>query len=214
VIGATPLHLPSDLQLARFALATQQKPLNILVSGCIAGDLCGVDGSNYGGPGFLSALFSLAKVRVTRFCPENFSFGTPRAVCDIRGGNGYDVLDGRARVLSESGEDWTSGMIAAAKHMLALARSSNADLAILMDISAACGSQVIYEGSRLNPAPKYQTGPGVCAAMLIRAGVPVVSQRDFATLARLFEALGAPVPNDLPRRDHHDSSWYRDYFRI
>ncbi|MFZ1989681.1 MAG: DUF523 domain-containing protein [Alphaproteobacteria bacterium] len=206
-------HFPSEEDFRRFAEATAQSPLSILMSGCLGGELCGFDGSNYGGPGFLAALFSLPNVRITRFCPENFAFGTPRALCDIHGGNGFDVLDGKARVLTESGEDWTSRALAAAERMLQIAHEADAGLAVLMDISASCGSQVIYDGNRRVPSPKYQRGPGVCAARLMRAGIPVISQRDFATLSRLFDALGASFPSAVPRHDHHETDWYRDYFK-
>ena len=105
----------------------------------------------------------LANVDAIHFCPEDFAFGTPRAISDINGGVGTDVLDGKARVLASTGEDWTEGMITAANEMLARARVHGAQLAVLMDISAACGSQVIYRGAR-SKAP-HQIGQGVCAAV-------------------------------------------------
>ena len=52
------------------------------------------------------------------FCPEDLAFGTPREISDIHGGTGFDVLDGQARVLSESGRDWTAAMLEAAHAML------------------------------------------------------------------------------------------------
>ncbi len=45
-------------------------------------------------------------VKAVTFCPEDYSFGTPRSLPDIHGGNGFDVLDGKARVLTDKGEDW------------------------------------------------------------------------------------------------------------
>jgi uncharacterized protein YbbK (DUF523 family) len=48
-----------------------------------------------------------------KFCPEEYSFGSPREMCDIHGGTGMDVLDGKAKVLSDSGIDWSEGMIKA-----------------------------------------------------------------------------------------------------
>jgi uncharacterized protein YbbK (DUF523 family) len=207
-----PAHLPSDKDFARFALATPQTPLNILTSACLAGDLVGVDGSDNGGPRYLAPLFAMPNVRVTRFCPENFSYGTPRPMSDLHGGNGFDVLDGRARVVAEDGTDWTAGMTRAAERMLEIARAAKTDIAILMDISAACGSQVIYDGNRKGASPIYQKGPGLSAALLIRSGIPVISQRNFASLAHLFKALGGELPAELPRRDHHEIDWYKSYF--
>ncbi len=126
-------------------------------------------------------------------------------------GDGHDVLDGRARVLSESGEDWTEGMIAAAHHMLEIARANEVRLAVLMDISAACGSQVIYRGARSTAA--HQIGQGVCAALLVRNGVPVVSQRDFKTLNAIFRKLDGKSGVRPELTDHHEIEWYRTYFQ-
>jgi hypothetical protein len=54
----------------------------------------------------------------------------------------------------------------------------------------------------------------VCAALLIRGGIPVMSQRDLRTLALLFRKLGHEelAPPD-GARDHHESEWYQAHFR-
>ena len=152
----------------------------------------------------------LPNVAAVTFCPETLAFGSPRAPCDIEGGDGSDVLAGRARMISAEGDDWTEGIVAAAHAMLRLAREHDARLAVLMDISASCGSQVIYAGQRATAG--YQAAPGVCAALLIDHGVPVISQRDYKTmdliLARLDRAH-APLPDT---RDHHESDWFKSYF--
>ena len=140
--------LPSPDLIASWPQFTSHNPLRVLVSGCLANIPVGYDGSTYGAHPHIAQLLTLANVRATVFCPENFSFGTPRALCDIHGGDGHDVLAGRARVLTVDGQDWTAGMVRAAREMLRAATESNVRLAILMDISAACGSQVIYSGAR------------------------------------------------------------------
>jgi uncharacterized protein YbbK (DUF523 family) len=140
------------------------------------------------------------------FCPEDFAFGTPREIPDIDGGNGFDVLDGRARVISSSGQDWTTAMLDAAEAMRELAHREQVRLALLMDISAACGSQVIYLGNRRGGV--YQAGQGVCAALLIRDGIPVVSQRDHRTLDRIIGILDPSYEPDTSACDHHESEWY------
>ncbi len=152
----------------------------------------------------------MANVSAVPFCPEDLAFGTPRAMPDIHGGDGHDVLDGHARVLSDQDEGWTEGMIAAACQMLETARRRQVRLAVLTDISAACGSQVVYRGAR--SAAAHQIGQGVCAALLTRNGIPVVSQRDFRTLGRVFRKLGAEIPEGFPPADHHEIEWYRSYF--
>ena len=183
----------------------------MLLSGCLAGELVGVDGTSNGDHQHVRQLIQLPNVSAVTFCPEAFSFGTPRATPDIHDGAGEDVLDGRARVLSDTGEDWTDGMIAAAHKMLEVALANAVRLAVLMDISAACGSQVIYRGARSDGV--RQIGHGVCAALLIRHGVPVTSQRDWRTLDRLFRKLD---PSYAPRTDaidHHETAWYRENLR-
>jgi uncharacterized protein YbbK (DUF523 family) len=186
--------------------------MHVLVSGCLAGRACGYDGTSYGDSQVVRELLGLPNVRAIAFCPEDYSFGTPRELCHIEEGNGCDVLDGKARVFTETGLDWTAPMIRAAEATLDKARMESVHLAVLMDISAACGSQVIYHGPR--NMKQYQKGPGVCAALLIRSGYPVVSQRDFRTLRLLFEKLGAQLPMDDQAVDHHETEWYRSYFAL
>ena len=191
-----------------------ERPLPILFSACLTGLLCGYDGSGYGDYPALTNLLQSPAVRVVRFCPEDYAFGTPREMCDIHGGTGADVLDGKARVLTESGIDWTDGMIRASLKMLETAMKNEVELAILMDTSAACGSQVIYDGNRLAADKKYQTGMGVCAAQLTRHGIPVIAQRDYASLEALFEILDPAYQADLSKKDHHQTEWYLDYFNM
>lgn len=59
----------------------------------------------------------------------------------------------------------------------------------------------------------YRVGVGVAAAMLIRSGIPVVSQRDFRTLGMVFAHLDRPDLAPPGALDHHESDWYRRYFR-
>jgi len=191
---------------------TLSDPLHVLVSACLLGTLCGYDGSSYGDYPGAKRLVDYDTIRLIRFCPEDYAFGTPRELCDIHGGTGLDVLEGRARVLTESGVDWTEGMIRASEAMLDLAQSRQVELAVLMDISAACGSQVIYDGSRLSEKPTYQVGMGVCAAQLHRHGIPVISQRDFASLEILYRKLDPDHRLDPNAIDHHETDWYRAYF--
>jgi len=191
---------------------TIDDPLRILVSACLIGTQCGVDGTSYGEYPTVHKLLHYKNVRLLPFCPENFSFGTPREMCDIHGGTGEDVLDGKAKVITESGVDWTEGLIKAAQRMVTVAKLNNVELCVMMDISAACGSTVIYDGNRLVKNPVYQMGEGVCTALLRRNGFAVISQRDYASLERLYAAID---PNHIvnPNLKNHDKNeWYVGYF--
>lgn len=203
------MHLTEET-IARWPAFTAEAPMRLLVSGCVAGLPCGVDGTSYGEYPVARKIVTMPNVRAVAFCPEESEFGTPREMCNIHGGTGFDVLDGKARVLTESGVDWTAGMIRAAQRMLALAREQRIHLALLLDISAACGSQVIYDGPR--HLKQYQIGAGVCAALLIRNGYPVVSQRDYRTLDRILSHLDPEHVPDPAAVDHHETEWYRTWF--
>lgn len=190
-----------------------EDPLRILVSACLTGITCGYDGTANGTYPSVLRLLSLPTARLIRFCPEEYAFGSPREMCDLHGGSGMDVWEGKARVLSESGIDWTDGLKAASEKMLEVARTHEVEIAVMMDVSAACGSQVVYSGSRFNPNKVYQIGAGVSAALLIRNGFNVISQRDYASLERLYALLDPTHVMDTAAIDHHQTAWYRTYFQ-
>ena len=193
---------------------TKNDPLRILVSACLMGVLCGADGSSYGQYPHIRALANYPNVRITSFCPEDYSFGTPREIPDIQGGNGADVLDGKAMVITETGKDFTEGMVKAAQKILEVAQLNKIELAIMMDVSAACGSQVIYKGHRLSENPEYQIGMGVCAEMLKRNGFKIISQRDYRSLDILLSKIDGSHISNPTALDHNETEWYKEYFRI
>jgi uncharacterized protein YbbK (DUF523 family) len=208
---ATTSHLPSEVEIREWPPFTEHDPLRLLASACLLGVRCGVDGSSYGAPfAHTEHLFHLPNVHTVTFCPEDFAFGTPRATPDIHGGDGFDVLDGRARVLSDTGEDWTGPMVDAANAMLTKALAAGVRLAILTDMSAACGSEVIYRGARIQG--HRRAGQGVCAALLIRHGIGVLSQRDYRTLDRILSKLDPSHKSNPDARDHHETEWYVENF--
>lgn len=184
----------------------------MMMSACLGGVHCGVDGSTNGDHTNLRRWLLRPEVRIVKFCPEDFSFGTPRMTPDNHGGNGFDVLDGKARSLAEDGTDWTEGIVKAAHAMRDLAVKENVALAVLMDISGACGSTVTYSGSRFAENKLYQNGPGVAAAALMRAGIPVISQRDDRSLALLRDLLDGTRAADPSSLDHWEKEWYQGYF--
>lgn len=122
---------------------TPAQPWVILFSGCLTGWACGVDATDYGMGNAVADLLALPTVRVVTFCPEDHALGTPRATPDIHGGDGFDVLDGRARVFDEHGVERTRAMLAGAEAMVRHAIAEGVLFALLTDMSAACGTQVI-----------------------------------------------------------------------
>lgn len=203
------MHENSTLQVRQ---PTKEEPLRIMMSACLLGISVMYDGREFGLYPLLKKIIESPLTKVVHFCPEDYSFGTPRNLPDIHGGNGYDVLLGRARVLTDKGEDWTEGIVTAAHKMLELARENRVELCIMLDISGTCGSSVIYDGSRLIEDKKYQKGPGVAAALLMENGFSVIAQRDFASLEYLKTLLDSEYVADPKALDHHQTPWYQEYF--
>lgn len=199
-------------KINKLRFPTVDQPMRILMSACLAGVQCGFDGSANGEYPSALKLLTYPTVKVFKFCPEEYSFGTPREMCDIHGGTGMDVLNGKGKVLSESGVDWTEGMIKASEKMLELAKTENIEIAVMMDISAACGSQVIYDGNRFATDKRYQIGMGVCAAQLIRHDFTVISQRDYRSLELLYSKLDRSHLIDSTKIDHRETEWFIRYF--
>lgn len=200
---------PAGFDWSRPARATVDDPLRVIFSACLLGHATGWEGGPYTEP-LVVRLAGLPTVRALHFCPENATLGTPRPLTTLHDGHGRDVLAGRARVLETTGRDVTRELVRGAELMLEVARRGRAELAVLLDVSDSCGSHVVYLGA---PEERcYQKGAGVAAAMLMEAGVPVLAQRDGATMQRLVAALDASFVADPGAIDFVEHAWYREYF--
>lgn len=199
--------------LKNLRIPTEDNPLRVLSSACLLGELCAVDGTSYGEFASALKLMQYKNVKLIPFCPEDYAFGTPRETPDCEGGNGDDVLDGNAQVITQTGKDITIEMIEASLKMLEIALENKVELAVLMDSSGACGSQVIYSGSRFSKESTYQIGMGVCAAQLNRNGIKIISQRDFASLEILYSKIDPSHTIKEEAKDHDQHEWYLDYFK-
>jgi len=204
--------MPNQAYIQQLRVPTKEDPLRILVSACLVGVKCGVDGDTYGEYPSVLKLLAYDNVKLIRFCPEDFSFGTPREMCDIHGGDGFDVLEGRAKVLTTSGLDWTEGMIKASERMLKIADEHDIELAVMMDVSAACGNHVIYDGDRYAAEKKYQIGMGVCGAQLSKAGYQIISWREYASLELLYARIDPTHEINTEAQDFDQHEWYVNYF--
>lgn len=137
----------------------------IIVSACLLGQRCRWDGQCFPPEKQLKHLREVIPV-----CPELLGgLAIPREPAEIIGGNGYDVLNNRARVITASGIDVTCAFIKGAEEALRIARQHNADLAILKERSPSCGINHIYQGKNLI------AGMGVTCALLLREGFTVLS---------------------------------------
>lgn len=145
----------------------------VLVSACLAGRACRYDG---GANPDDEVGRLVAEGRAVLVCPEELGgLGTPRPAAEIQGGDGADVLDGRARVVTQAGIDVTEEYLAGAHIALDRARSAGVTTAILKARSPSCGNGCIYDGTFMRSAVP---GDGVTAALLRRQGIEVLSEED------------------------------------
>lgn len=137
----------------------------IVVSACLLGWKCRWDGKIFPHEKRLMNLPDLIAV-----CPEQLGgLATPREPAQIIDGDGFDVLNDRARVINASGIDVTDEFIRGAKAVLKIARQYKVDKAILKERSPSCGVHNIYQGNVL------VSGAGVTCALLSREGFTVLS---------------------------------------
>lgn len=145
----------------------------ILVSACLAGRACRFDGSD-NREDRLAGLISSG--RAVLVCPEDEGgLGTPRPPAEIVGGDGRDVVEGRARVVTKGGRDVTAEYLAGARLALERAREAGASAAVLKARSPSCGKGCIYDGSFTRT---QQVGDGVTTALLEQNGIKVVTEED------------------------------------
>lgn len=145
----------------------------VLVSACLAGRACAYDGSHRAN---LAILDLVRSGRAVLVCPEDEGgLGTPRPAAEVTGGDGADVLDGTARVLTREGVDVSGAYRRGAELAVERARSYGCRTAVLKARSPACGCGAIYDGTFRN---QLIEGDGVAAAALRRAGVDIVMDED------------------------------------
>lgn len=145
----------------------------LAVSACLLGQPCRYDGkSKAHGP-----TCALAKERdVLPLCPECLGgLPTPRLPSEIVGGDGADVLAGKARVLAKDGRDVTEAFLQGAYKALALCQQAGVQKAILKARSPSCGVGAIYDGSF---SGRQRAGAGVCAALLRQKGIALCTEED------------------------------------
>ena len=148
-------------------------PPKILVSSCLVGEKCAYDGKAR----TIGAIKELCdQFGCVRVCPEIAGgLGCPRGFHEISGGTGKDVLEGKARVLSFSGEDRTKHFVRGAEAALKKALQSSVSIAIMKARSPSCGRGRIYAGKFDGT---LRNGNGVTTALLLRHGIKVFTEEE------------------------------------
>lgn len=140
----------------------------ILVSSCLSGVPCRYDGKAKEHERIKLLVESGEAIAV---CPECLGgLPTPRTPSEIVGGDGADVLCGRARVMTSDGRDVTEAFLRGAEAVAEIARKNGIEHAILKADSPSCGCGRIYDGSFTGAKC---SGDGVAAARLRQCGIRV-----------------------------------------
>ena len=157
----------------------------ILVSRCLLGHRVRYDG---GASGPFDQLQQwLDEGRVVPLCPEVAGgLPTPRAAAEIPGGQGGEVLDGHASVITTEGDDVSAEFLSGAYQALDLVQKHGIRIAVLKANSPSCGNLLTYDGTF---SGVKVSGEGVTAALLRRQGVQVFSELELVEAAVALNAL-------------------------
>jgi len=154
-----------------------------MISACLVGIHCRYDGAH---SMCRDLVDSLPSVPFIPFCPEQLGgLPTPRSPSFIKGGDGYDILSGKAKVLNRAGEDVTDSFRKGAQEAYAMARRTGSTLAIMKSRSPSCGLKT----------PHCETaagiGIGVTAAFFKSHGLKVfeLDEDDLFPCRDFFEFL-------------------------
>ena len=155
----------------------------ILASSCLIGKKCAYDGKARTNLKVLK-LCSSSYVKCFDICPELIAgLPCPREKNEIQGGTGREVLEGKAIVISESGQHNTKYFISGAKKVLNMAIKSGISIALMKSNSPSCSNKKIYSGNFDNT---LINGAGVTASLLMKSGIKVLSENE---IDEVFELL-------------------------
>ena len=189
---------------------SQNEKIKIGVSACLLGAKCNFNGKDLLSP-FLKSIEIQSEVEFITFCPEDFVFQTPRPNLRIIDGDGFDVLDGKAKVIDELGENVTSKIIEGANHFLSLLNNKNIKYAILMDGSPSCGSNVLLKEEGW-PIGGFKRGLGVAAALLKKNGILVLSSFDEKTICNFLNSINENLKFNEDLKDLKDFPKFKSLF--
>ena len=140
-----------------------KKDKKIVVSACMAGINCKYDGGNNIDPKILKLL---EEDKIVLVCPEELGgLSTPRIPSEIV----------NSQVLAKNGVDVTKEFNKGAEEALNIAKSVNADTAILQQRSPSCGSKMVYDGTFTN---KLIKGKGVTTKLFEENNIKVLTIDD------------------------------------
>ncbi|MFH1857218.1 MAG: DUF523 domain-containing protein [Candidatus Omnitrophota bacterium] len=158
-------------------MRSRLKKEKILVSACLFGIGCRFDGKT---KDYEIAPRLMDKAICFPVCAEILGgFGVPRRRIEIKDGDGKDVLEGKAKVLTQKGIDVTNEMVKAARVILEFCLNADIKKAVLKEKSPSCAKHFIHDGCFAN---KIIEGKGVLTALLEQYGIEVFSETEIDKL--------------------------------
>ncbi|MGI5848914.1 MAG: DUF523 domain-containing protein [Christensenellales bacterium] len=140
-----------------------------IASACLIGEKCRYDGEARENTEMKKLYFS---GKIKPVCPECLGgLPIPRCPSEIVGGDGKDVLGGKAKVYSMDGADLTDAFLKGAAQTLAAAKDCGAKRAYMKSKSPSCGCGMIYDGTF---SCRLRQGDGVTSALLKKNGIEVI----------------------------------------
>lgn len=153
----------------------------ILVSACLLGTNCKYTGGNNYNKEIAKLL---SKYNLIPVCPEQLGgLSTPRLPAEIEDGDGKDVLEGKAKVIREDGDNVSDQFIKGAREALNIAQLMNVKIAILKAKSPSCGKGKIYDGTF---SGNLKSGNGVTAHIFEENNIKVISEEELQILEEMF----------------------------
>lgn len=139
----------------------------VIISACLLGIKCRYDGESRSDEAVLSMIPHEICIPV---CPEQLGgCSTPRQPSEIVGGNGFDVLNGTARVIDSVGCDVTASFLRGAREAIKIAGLFTITVAIMKENSPSCGV------SHIKRKGEQAEGPCVASALFVQNGIEVIS---------------------------------------
>ena len=149
----------------------------IVISACLVGEKVRYDGNHK-----LDLFYKnlIDEKKAISICPEILGgLQVPREPAEIIGGDGYDVWNDQAKVMTVAGRDVTIQFKEGAKRALSIIKDLNVDTVILKSDSPSCGSTVIYDGTFTG---NKKEGVGVTTALFTLNGINVYDEKTFLTI--------------------------------
>ncbi|MBU4205023.1 DUF523 domain-containing protein [Patescibacteria group bacterium] len=144
----------------------------IIISACLLGVSCRYDGRS---KPCQKAIDLYKKRDVILVCPEQMGgLSTPRTPSETTG-DGLEILKGKEKVITKTGDDVTQNFIKGAEEVLKIIKLFNIKEAVLKQKSPSCGCGKIYDGTF---SDKLIKGDGVTAALLKKNGIKVITEED------------------------------------